>query len=109
MTIGALVSVSGSDESNVLATSRLSYAMSVDGLFPRIFSRIHPRYGTPYMALLIHGTIAFTLSIYSGISGLISFAVFNLAFSYLLTCLALIVLKKDTEKKLYGQNILAPV
>lgn len=106
MTIGALVSVSGSDESNVLATSRLSYAMSVDGLFPRIFSRIHPRYGTPYMALLIHGTIAFTLSIYSGISGLISFAVFNLAFSYLLTCLALIVLKKDTEKKLYGQNIL---
>lgn len=106
MTIGALVSVSGSDGSNVLTTARLSYAMSIDGLFPRIFSRIHPGYGTPYMALLIHGIIAFTLSIFSGISELISFSVFNLAFSYLLTCLALIVLKKDTEKKLYGQNIL---
>jgi APA family basic amino acid/polyamine antiporter len=106
MAIGALLSVSGSDGSNVLTTARLSYAMSIDGLFPRIFSRIHPRYGTPYMALLIHGVIAFTLSIYSGISGLISFSVFNLAFSYLLTCFALIVLKKDTEKKLFGQNIL---
>ena len=106
MAIGALLSVSGSDESNVLTTARLSYAMSIDGLFPRIFSRIHPKYGTPYMALLIHGVIAFTLSIYSGISRLISFSVFNLAFSYLLTCLALIVLKKDAEKKLYGQNIL---
>ncbi len=106
MAIGALLSVSGSDGSNVLTTARLSYAMSIDGLFPRIFSRIHTRYGTPYMALLIHGVIAFTLSIYSGISRLISFSVFNLAFSYLLTCLALIILKKDTEKKLYGQNIL---
>ncbi len=106
MTIGALLSVSGSDESNVLTTARLSYAMSVNGLFPRIFSRIHQRFGTPYMALLIHGVIAFTLSIFSGISKLISFSVFNLAFSFLLTCLALIVLKKKSEKRLYGQNIL---
>jgi amino acid transporter len=106
MAIGALLSVSGSDEAGVLTTARLSYAMSIDGLFPRIFSRIHPRYGTPYMGLLIQGVIAFTLSIYSGLSKLISFSVFNLAFSYMLTCLALIVLKKDTEKKLYGQNIL---
>ncbi len=106
MAVGALLSVSGSDESNVLTTARLSYAMSVDGLFPRIFSIIHPRFGTPYIALLIHGMIAFTLSIFSGISNLISFSVFNLAFSFLLTCFALIILKKSTEKSLYGQNIL---
>jgi APA family basic amino acid/polyamine antiporter len=106
MAIGALLSVSGSDEAGVLTTARLSYAMSIDGLFPRIFSRIHARYGTPYMALLIHGIIAFILSMFTGISGLISFSVFNLAFSYLLTCFALVILKKDTEKKLYGQNIL---
>src|SRR6059036_3303961 len=30
---GALVSVSGSDESGMLGTARLTYAMSVDGLF----------------------------------------------------------------------------
>jgi amino acid transporter len=106
MAVGALLSVSGSDEAGVLTTARLSYAMSIDGLFPKIFSKIHPRFGTPYMALLIHGIIAFTISIFSGISRLISFAVFNLAFSFLLTCLALIILKKDKEKNLYGQNTL---
>jgi amino acid transporter len=106
MAIGALLSVSGSDEAGVLTTARLSYAMSIDGLFPGIFSKIHPGSGTPYMALLIHGIIAFTLSIFSGLYRLISFSVFNLAFSYLLTCLALIILKKRTEKDLYGQNIL---
>ena len=106
MAIGALLSVSGSDEANILTTARLSYAMSIDGLFPGIFSKIHQSFGTPYMALLIHGIIAFTLSIFSGLRGLISFSVFNLAFSYLLTCLALIILKKRSEKELYGQNIL---
>ena len=49
MAVGALLSVSGSDEAGLLTTARLSYAMSIDGLFPRIFSRIHTKYGTPYI------------------------------------------------------------
>ena len=106
MAIGALVSVSGSDESGTLGTARLSYAMSIDGLFPKIFSKVHKKYQTPYMALIIQGVIAFSLSIYSGLSQLISFSVFNLAFAFLLTCLALIVLRRNTTKKLYGQHIL---
>jgi basic amino acid/polyamine antiporter, APA family len=106
MTVGALFSVSGSDESGMLGTGRLSYAMSIDGLFPKLFSSMHPRYGTPYVGLALQGIIAFVLSIYSPITGLISFAVFNLAFAFLLTCLALTVLARDSEKRLIGQNIL---
>ncbi len=106
MTVGALFSVSGSDESGMLGTGRLSYAMSIDGLFPRLFSTLHKKYGTPYAGLIVQGILAFLLSIYSPITNLISFAVFNLAFSFLLTCLALIVLTRDSEKQLPGQKIL---
>ena len=106
MTVGALFSVSGSDESGMLGTARLSYAMSIDGLFPRLFSHLHPRFGTPYIGLIVQGCIAFLLSIYSPITSLISFAVFNLSFAFLLTCFALIVLTRDTEKQLMGQKIL---
>jgi amino acid transporter len=106
MSIGALISISGVDECGLLSTARLSYAMSIDGLFPKIFSKVHPKYKTPYMALIIQMLIAFGLSIFSGITKLISFSVFALAFSFLLTCLALIVLKKGKEKELHGQNIL---
>jgi len=106
MTIGALFSVSGSDESGMLGTGRLSYAMSIDGLFPRFFSSLHPKYGTPYVGLMVQGIIAFILSIYSPITGLISFAVFNLAFSFLLTCLSLVVLTREGEKQLIGQKLL---
>jgi amino acid transporter len=59
------------------------------------------------MALLVQGTIAFVLCIFSGLSDLISFSVFNLAFAFLLTCLALLVLgKRKHTKKLHGQRIL---
>ncbi|MBI2085615.1 MAG: amino acid permease [Candidatus Aenigmarchaeota archaeon] len=106
MSTGAMVSVSGSDASGILGTSRLSYAMAIDGLFPKIFSKIHRKYKTPYMALIIQCIIAFMLSLFAGVANLISFSVFNLGFSFLLTCLALVVLKKEGEKKLYGQDVI---
>jgi amino acid transporter len=81
--------------------------MSIDGLFPKFFSKEHPKYKTPYMALIIQGIIAFVLCIYSRLSDLISFAVFNLAFAFLLTCLSLLVFSRRKQtKKLYGQRIL---
>ena len=106
MTAGALVSVSGSDESGILGTARLSYAMAIDGLFPRAFALVHPKYGTPYAALAIEGVIAFCLSLFAGISGLISFSVFNMAFSFLLTCLAFTVISRGRKTRLQGQGIL---
>jgi amino acid transporter len=106
MSVGALVSVSGSDESGILGTARLSYAMAVDGLFPHLFAKVHPRYKTPYMALIAQAVIALVLSTYTGLSNIISFSVFNLAFCFLLVCLALLRLKKDKGRRLYGQNLL---
>jgi amino acid transporter len=106
MTVGALFSVAGSDESGMLGSARLAYAMAIDGLFPRIFAEIHPRYGTPYVVLIVQGVLAFVLSNIGNLSGLISFAVLNLAFSFLLTCFALIVLRSDRAENLRGQHLL---
>ncbi len=103
---GALVSVSGSDESGMLGTARLAYAMSIDGLFPRTFSRVHSKFKTPYSALIVQGIIAFALSTFSGLAGLISFSVFNLSFSFLLVSLSFSILKGKGEKGLHGQGLL---
>ncbi len=105
-TVGALASVSGTDESEVLGTARLMYAISRAKLFPKPLSNIHPRFKTPHVAIILEGVIALVLSLFSGISQLISFAVFNLGICYLLVCLSLVVLKKEHEKGLHGQNVL---
>jgi amino acid transporter len=104
--VGALASVSGVDETEVLGTARLMYAMAQDGLLPKAVQRIHPRYGTPYVAVLIQGAVALALSFYSQITQLISFAVFNLGICYLLVCLSLSVLKQDGSRGLRGQSVI---
>jgi amino acid transporter len=104
--VGALASVSGTDETEVLGTARLIYAMSSDGLLPKGLSKVHARFKTPYVGVIVEGVIAMSLMPFSGISTLISFAVFNLGVCYLLVCLALSVLKKNDEHGLRGQNIL---
>ena len=106
ISFGALTSVTGTSSSFVLGVSRLYYAMSHEGLFPKIFSKVHKKYKTPYMALIIQGIIAFFLSIYGGITQLISFSVFNMSIMYILVCLSLVVLKKEKETKFVGQKIL---
>ncbi|HNQ33716.1 MAG TPA: amino acid permease, partial [Methanoculleus sp.] len=106
MTVGALFSVSGSNESGMLGSARLAYAMAIDGLFPRAFARLHPRFNTPHVVLIAQGIIAFILSNIGNLSNLISFAVLTLAFSFLLTCFALIVLRDDNAAHLRGQHIL---
>ena len=92
--LGALISISGFDESGTLTTARLSYAISLEGLFPRIFSRIHPRFGTPANSIVIQSAIALFASLIGNLTQLITFAAFDLAFIYLLTCAAVIALRK---------------
>jgi amino acid transporter len=106
MSVGALFSVSGSDESGILGTARLTYALSVDGLFPRALSKVHKRYGTPYVALLVQAAIAFAFSAISGLTNLISFSVLNLSFSFLMVCISFLFLKKKERNALHGQRLL---
>ena len=53
--VSVLVSVStfGALMSTMLTAPRAFFAMAVDGLFFEVFARIHPRFGTPYVAILL--------------------------------------------------------
>ena len=44
--------------------SRFVYAMGRDNVLPRVFSKIHPRYATPWFAILILFFIALSISTY---------------------------------------------
>jgi amino acid transporter len=95
MAAGAMLSVSGSDESDMLGSSRLSYAMAADGLLPHQMSALHSRFRTPHVALIVQAAIAISLSFINQLAELISFAVVNLAFSFLLSAGALLVLQRS--------------
>jgi amino acid transporter len=94
LTIGALLSISGSDEAGILSAARIPYAMAADGLLPRIFAKVHPKYETPYVALIVQNTVTLIAAIFGTISQLIILSVFTLLFCYLLTCISVFPLRK---------------
>jgi len=42
----------------IVGISRITYAMSEGGTIPKLFSRIHPRYRTPYLSVVIFSSVA---------------------------------------------------
>ena len=92
--IGALLSITGADESGTVGTSRLAYAMSIDGLLPKAFSETHKRFKTPYLGLVVLCGAAYVASLLGGLADLINSSVFLLAFAYLMTCVSAFVLEK---------------
>lgn len=96
---GALISILGADESGTIGTSRLSFALSLDGLFPKFFSRLHGKFKTPDIGLALICLTAFIASELGGLMQLISASVFLLAFTYLATCISTILLEKKFADK----------
>ncbi|HEV8611190.1 MAG TPA: amino acid permease [Thermoanaerobaculia bacterium] len=61
LTLGAVLSVLGTNNNTVLAGPRYLYALSEMGRLPAVFSKIHPRYRTPHVAILTQTGVALLL------------------------------------------------
>jgi APA family basic amino acid/polyamine antiporter len=55
MTGAVTLSILGFIAVALMAQSRIAFAMARDGLLLRAIGRVHPRFGTPYLAILIMG------------------------------------------------------
>jgi amino acid transporter len=97
--VGALVSIMGADESGTIGTSRLAFAMSIDGLLPRAFSKLHSSYHTPYIGLILLCTTALIASVVGSLAALINSSVFLLSFTYLATCVSAILLERKHPQR----------
>ncbi len=61
LTLGAVLSVLGTNNNTVLAGARYLYALAEAGRLPHVFTRIHPRYHTPSVAILTNSGVALAL------------------------------------------------
>jgi APA family basic amino acid/polyamine antiporter len=95
---GALISVAGSDESGMIGTSQLGYALAADGLFPRAFAKIHPKFKTPYLGIIIQAITALVAAIVGNLTLLIATSVFLMAIAYLATSGSIFSLRRRGMK-----------
>jgi APA family basic amino acid/polyamine antiporter len=57
-TVGAIAGLASVVLVMLMGQPRIFYAMSRDGLLPEMFSKVHPRFKTPYVSTIITGLVA---------------------------------------------------
>jgi amino acid transporter len=69
VTIAAVLSMIGLFIGNGIGGTRVPFAMAEDGMMPRWMVKVHPKYGTPWVAILICGVIfsIFSLSTFQNL------------------------------------------
>src|SRR3977135_2683535 len=77
-----------------LGQPRIFMAMARDGLLPRYFARIHPRYRTPYITTIWTGVVVGGVAMFSDIGSLADLTNIGTLFAFILVCLGVIILRR---------------
>jgi APA family basic amino acid/polyamine antiporter len=91
---GALLSLVGFLSANFLNGPRLTYALSEQLDAPALLGRIHPRFRTPYVSILLFAVLVWALAAYGNFQWNATLSAVTRLFIYGSTCLALIVLRR---------------
>jgi basic amino acid/polyamine antiporter, APA family len=78
-----------------LGQPRLWMAMSRDGLLPKIFSSIHPRFRTPWFSTILTGLMVAIPALFMNLSEVTDLSVIGTLFAFTIVCAGVLV--KDEE------------
>jgi amino acid transporter len=94
MTLGAALSILGTNSNTVLAGPRYLLALARDGFGPAFLGRVHPRYRTPANAVIVQMAIALPLALSGSFVALAELSVVARLATYLGTAAAVPVLRR---------------
>lgn len=97
--VGALLSILGINSSIALTGPRALYALAEGGFLPPFMRSIHPRFHTPYAAILLNSGIVLILAITGTFESLLKLSVLAALWQYTPTCLAVLWSRKRGAEK----------
>jgi amino acid transporter len=94
VTLGAVVSIAGCQSGVMLTTPRLLFAVARDGRLPRALSRVHPRFRTPFEAVIVQGAAGLALALVGTFEGMAILSAIARMVTYLSTILVVLILRR---------------
>jgi len=94
MAIAIMISAFGCNNGLILSGARVYYAMAKDGLFFRSVARLHPKYKTPWISLMVQMVWTCILCLSGSYGQLLDYIVFAVLVFYILTIAGLFVLRR---------------
>ncbi|HXA17479.1 MAG TPA: APC family permease [Thermoanaerobaculia bacterium] len=109
VTLGALLSMAGTNSGTVLEGSRMLYAISLGRPRLAAVSYVHPRFRTPTVAILIHVLFAAVLACAGSFAKLAMLSAVARLTTYLFTCAAVPFLRKLSDEGFRTQGLIIPI
>ncbi|HEX7904785.1 MAG TPA: APC family permease, partial [Chitinophagaceae bacterium] len=94
---GAVISITGTLNAIVLGGSRLPYAFSNEGQFPKVFSFVHPKRLTPTWSLLLFIAITTVVSLVWSFFAALTIGAIIRVMVYFMVCISMIKLRKKDQ------------
>jgi APA family basic amino acid/polyamine antiporter len=92
-TVGAIAGLASVVLVMLMGQPRIFYAMSRDGLLPPVFSKVHPRFKTPYVSTIITGIVAACVAGAFPIGLLGELVSIGTLFAFVIVCAGILVLR----------------
>lgn len=92
--IGTMLACLASANGCINDASRAWSVLSRDGLLPDAFAKIHPKYGSPYRALLFLVPISIVFALTGMLDYIVTFSIFSALMVYLLTAIMMLRFRK---------------
>ena len=77
----------------LMGQPRIFFSMAQDGLFPKVATRIHPRFGTPYITTILTGIVCAVARGVLPIEVLAELTSIGTLFAFVLVCLGDMILR----------------
>jgi amino acid transporter len=87
--IGALVSILGNLNVGLLATTRLMFAIAEQKDIPQIFARLHTKFKTPYISIILTSIGVFFFTVQSNFIKALTISTITRVIVYGMTCISL--------------------
>lgn len=94
ITAGAMISIFGSTNGALLGMPRVAYGMAANNMMFPFFGKLHKKYQTPHVAILIYALVALIFVWTGNFMSLLMMGTFVSRLGEVVICLSLIVLRK---------------
>ncbi|PRY49458.1 amino acid/polyamine/organocation transporter (APC superfamily) [Arcticibacter pallidicorallinus] len=78
---------------------RIWMSMSRDGLLPKRFSKIHPKYNTPGFATIVTGIVVAVPALFMNLTEVTDLTSIGTLFAFVLVCAGVLIMEEDIEKR----------
>ncbi|HEY6553704.1 MAG TPA: APC family permease, partial [Vicinamibacteria bacterium] len=110
----AMTSIYGYATGNTLQSPRVLYSMAASGELPSLLARVHSRYKTPHVAILVYALVTLAVAWTGTFESTATLSAIVRLVTYGLTCAALLVLRRQRPLetpgfRLAGAELIAPL